>query len=436
MMIEKYIRQLLFAHDCVVIPDFGGFIAKYAPATIHPVRHTFLPPSKEIAFNEMLRLNDGLLISHVAVGEKITRDEATRLIREFTDYVRGQIHYAKKYTFEEIGTLSLTPELRMIFEPLNRVNYLQAGYGLPELSFKPIERRMSQPKIRTKDRPAISQLEEEVEETNTRVLRRNRQLWYALGLSAVLGFSALTGYFFFNEGTNLGSFNPFSFLINMHSEEDSTVSQTEAEINRKRIESQAKADSMNPALLPELSIPEEVPLIQHEGHTQEPSGIAAVVPPAETKSVTEENTEPTKVVAEKETAKKSEIQKVAKRMDEKIEAEKAVAEKHTKPVAKSDSTPKTIVADNTSEKTGKTTARNKSRYYIIVNGFSVEANAAKFCKQLVSSGFESAYVFPRGSNGLIKVSIADYATQAEADAQVNEFRKQYSEAWVLRPSMK
>ncbi len=75
-MIEKYIKYLLFEHDCVVIPDFGGFIANYVSADIHPIRHTFVPPSKNIAFNEMLKLNDGLLVAHIANHEHISREEA------------------------------------------------------------------------------------------------------------------------------------------------------------------------------------------------------------------------------------------------------------------------------------------------------------------------------------------------------------------------
>ncbi|UOQ77221.1 hypothetical protein MUN84_00290 [Hymenobacter sp. 5516J-16] len=39
-MLSDHIRTLLRDHDCVIIPDFGGLIADYAPAQIHPVRHT------------------------------------------------------------------------------------------------------------------------------------------------------------------------------------------------------------------------------------------------------------------------------------------------------------------------------------------------------------------------------------------------------------
>ena len=44
MKIEEHISELLFEHDCVIVPDFGGFVCNYAPARIDPVKHLFEPP--------------------------------------------------------------------------------------------------------------------------------------------------------------------------------------------------------------------------------------------------------------------------------------------------------------------------------------------------------------------------------------------------------
>ena len=51
MKVEKHISELLYDHDCVIIPELGGFVGNYTPAQIHPVRHTFTPPFKNIIFN-------------------------------------------------------------------------------------------------------------------------------------------------------------------------------------------------------------------------------------------------------------------------------------------------------------------------------------------------------------------------------------------------
>ena len=60
-IIDNYICELLYDHDCVIIPGLGGFIANFEPARIIRKQHTIMPPSKKIAFNGKLKNNDGLL---------------------------------------------------------------------------------------------------------------------------------------------------------------------------------------------------------------------------------------------------------------------------------------------------------------------------------------------------------------------------------------
>ena len=65
-MIEQVLKELLYKYNCVVIPNFGGIITHDASSQIHPIKNTFTPPSKRLAFNENLKENDGLLVSALA----------------------------------------------------------------------------------------------------------------------------------------------------------------------------------------------------------------------------------------------------------------------------------------------------------------------------------------------------------------------------------
>ena len=49
--ISKYISELLFLHDCVIIPEFGGFVGNNKSAVLNEITRTISPPSKEILFN-------------------------------------------------------------------------------------------------------------------------------------------------------------------------------------------------------------------------------------------------------------------------------------------------------------------------------------------------------------------------------------------------
>jgi len=130
MKMGIYIGALLYQHDCVVIPGFGGFIANYAPATINPVQHTFMPPSRQIMFNASLHHNDGLLATYIAKREGIGYDRAITIIANEVVVIQEELHSGKTILFEGIGSLKANPERAIVFTPRLAYNYLEEAYGL------------------------------------------------------------------------------------------------------------------------------------------------------------------------------------------------------------------------------------------------------------------------------------------------------------------
>ena len=53
MSISKHIIELLYNHDCVIVPGFGAFLTKSIRAS-HD-NDVFSPPRKSITFNGMLK---------------------------------------------------------------------------------------------------------------------------------------------------------------------------------------------------------------------------------------------------------------------------------------------------------------------------------------------------------------------------------------------
>ncbi len=149
MVIENYISRLLFKHDCVILPGFGGFVTNYTPAKINSVNHTFYPPSKSILFNSKLTSDDGLLIHEVSVSEKISYEKAKSNVLEFIDNCRIKIEDTGFVKLHGIGTISKNRDGNLLFEPDTSVNYLEEAYGLaafvsPPVSRKPLHRRIEQ----------------------------------------------------------------------------------------------------------------------------------------------------------------------------------------------------------------------------------------------------------------------------------------------------
>jgi cell division septation protein DedD len=157
MMIAKYIQSLLTEHDCVILPQFGGFVASYAPATIHPTQHLFAPPSKKVMFNKNLNANDGLLANTLVNNEGFTYNEALQQITIFVQNIKQQLQQGTKFTIDEVGTLYLDIERNICFEP-SATNLLLDSFGLAPFQSPAIKRGNIAQRIEKefKDRPAIA----------------------------------------------------------------------------------------------------------------------------------------------------------------------------------------------------------------------------------------------------------------------------------------
>ncbi|MGQ1911386.1 SPOR domain-containing protein [Marinifilum sp. RC60d5] len=144
--VSKYIEDLLFVHDCVILPGFGGFVANYKSAKFDDNQQLVLPPSKDIGFNRNLIQNDGLLINHLADSENLNYTEAEKSILFFVEDIKVKIQRGEKVELNNIGVFFNDRRHNLQFEPSNNMNYLVDAFGLEQLSFtelsKPVEERI------------------------------------------------------------------------------------------------------------------------------------------------------------------------------------------------------------------------------------------------------------------------------------------------------
>ena len=130
MKIETYISDLLYRHDCVIVPGLGGFITNYRSAQIHPVSHTFRAPSKSISFNVQLQTNDGLLANYISACESISFAIAQTKIEHFVKSIQNDLEHKKEAKLAKVGVLSRDLNGKLSFEPDNTLNYLLDSFGL------------------------------------------------------------------------------------------------------------------------------------------------------------------------------------------------------------------------------------------------------------------------------------------------------------------
>lgn len=130
MSVEKYIQDLLFRYECVIIPGFGALIAQRKPAEIHETTHAFYPPKKIISFNRQLIKNDGLLANYISESEEISYENALQKIQSFTEQLKKALSEEKEISLEQIGTFRMEADDKLQFQPFYHQNYLSESFGL------------------------------------------------------------------------------------------------------------------------------------------------------------------------------------------------------------------------------------------------------------------------------------------------------------------
>ena len=141
MNIETYISDLLYRHDCVIVPALGGFISNYKSAQIHPVSHTLRPPSKSLSFNVQLQNNDGLLANYISDCEGISFASAQVKIEQFVKGLQNDLEHKSRAKIAKVGVLSRDINGLISFEPDNTVNYLLDAFGLDVIQSPAILRK-------------------------------------------------------------------------------------------------------------------------------------------------------------------------------------------------------------------------------------------------------------------------------------------------------
>ena len=139
MDITAFIRELLFSHDCVIVPGFGGFIGNYNPARIDKSTSTFYPPVKQISFNRNLSHNDGLLVGRISESAKVNYGDARNLVEEYVASLKKKLEKGEKIVFDNIGSFINNQEGNIQFEPDTSVNYHLDSFGLESFHFQPLE---------------------------------------------------------------------------------------------------------------------------------------------------------------------------------------------------------------------------------------------------------------------------------------------------------
>lgn len=372
-MIElaRHIEILLLENDCVIIPDFGGFIAHYQPARYVKEENLYLPPVRTIGFNPQLTINDGLLVQSYMQAYHTDFPDATRMIEKEVIELKENLYKEGCTEIHGIGTLHYNIHNSYEFHPNEDGALSPALYGLSSFSINGLD------KVIQTVAPIGELLPKP--EKRKRTIRFHRQ-WIG---NAVAVAAAVILFFFLSvpvENTYIDKGNYASL---------GTDGLFEA------IRSQSLATTL-------VAAPQQ-PRKNNEG-----------------KTVIRNNQNTLKPVAVK-------VEKVAK-AEETPAANLVLTSSSTEQPVKA--TPKPVATKAPVQK--EVAASNKGgKYCIIVSSLATAKDAQQTLKDYQQKGYAEATIVE--GNGRYRLSLCSFVDKAAAYKKLNELKRSetFKNAWVL-----
>ena len=129
MPLQLYIKELLYQHECVTVPNFGAFLTRTVNVLIQAETGVFNPPRKEVSFNHLLKSNDGILAHYMAQRDNVSFEQALRRIEKEVIVWKQRLN-TQHLTFAGIGEIRLNQQKKINFSPFGEVNFDLSSYGL------------------------------------------------------------------------------------------------------------------------------------------------------------------------------------------------------------------------------------------------------------------------------------------------------------------
>lgn len=197
----EYISDLLFLHDCVIIPDFGGFICNYTSAYIDKKSGLLCPPGKDILFNRNLTQNDGLLANWIAMKENISYEKATTQLTLFSEELKIRLNQCQSVDFGEIGRFYTDRRFNIIFEN-GKHNFFSEALGMNPISIQSVDKSNTNPiHISMSTTPSSERVAYSNAETSGNFFQR--LLKYGLAVATVAGVVVVSQVNIFHSESGL-----------------------------------------------------------------------------------------------------------------------------------------------------------------------------------------------------------------------------------------
>ncbi len=429
MKIARYVGDLLYDYECVVIPGLGGFLTNEKPASIHPVTHHFRPPYKQILFNSFLKTNDGLLLNYIAREEGTGYKEAKEQLDHFVLLCHNALTQGKRINFHKVGYLYLNKNEQLIFEQDSSVNYNADAFGLGTFVSPAIHRTSAEEKLRdmvskeppkstSKKEPKKARNENQESSVNPsispkikRASHRKSPYHVQLAFLASLILAMIIGWGFMNKDTVGIYFNNYSSVIPLfYSNPNAYLINNVDKVPISKLSNSGTG----------LWI---VNLFENLSKKSPKENIREVKKPVVKETNNNLKAERPAKVENKPTELKKPESKSAQPAN-KLPAKVMV---NKKPESRVVSSPELSTNNNP-----KIAIHSTKQYYIMAGAFKSSRNAQQLVSRLKAKGYNTATEAGLTTYGLHRVAFAVFGGRKQAEQLLSTIRQnENSSAWIL-----
>ena len=214
--VETVIRKLIVEYEFVVLPGFGALLSHQVPVSFDMDAGIFSPPVKKLAFNEFLKLDDGLLANYISRHEQISHLEAVVYVKRYIDRLRAMLQSRGAAKIDGIGQFSSNIEGKLVFDPNTERHFKDEWYGFGNVNASLCQTNglTLRPDLA---KHAVAEHVEIVEEGAEKEVSISWWRWSAAAM--LVGLVAYFSLFFVSVNSeNKSTLNPFAGLFESKSE--------------------------------------------------------------------------------------------------------------------------------------------------------------------------------------------------------------------------
>ena len=399
--LDTYIEDLLFKHQCVIIPEFGAFVSNRKAAELAADK-SFSPPQKELTFNSRLTYNDGLVAKHISEVERSSYEEAQEYIKSVVTRWKQELSLGQEVRLANIGKFTKGTDNNIIFTSLSKENYLTDSFGMSPVTTKEVSKGETGVEVANpiyndqNNKPGLVENPSVTpEEAAAGKPKPKMPLPIKYAAVAIVGLSAI-GYAVYSLMTN---------------QENPTVVQVEPD--PAKVEELVNQEVAKATYVPEIEL---------------------------TATAIKVTKDPVLVKKRKEELKKQAALE-AQREKERQRAEVANTATtnnttNTSSTKNTTSTPKNTGSPSTS-RSGSTSsggAKASGNFFLIAGAFSSESNAQNRVRQLKNSGYSTAGMVGQNEKGYYLVAYRGFSTRAQAESYMPEIKNKGLSTWIYPPA--